>query len=248
MRTEIRAFLVALALAGPFGTDVGNAQRLELETGERRLSVVGEGLVRGRPDMALISMGVVSEAVSAGEALAANSAAMTRIIAALKAEGLESRDLQTANFSVEPRYSQPPRDYDGSQPFEPRIVGYAVRNELTIRIRELQEVGALLDKVIELGANSISGPIFTVAEPTGLEDQARRAAMEDALRKGRLYADAAGLALGPIARIEESVVQWPQPMPLGAMAREMAADASVPVEAGELTFQAHVSVSWQLGD
>ena len=74
----------------------------------------------------------------------------------------------------------------------------------------------LLDKVIELGANSISGPTFTVAEPTGLEDQARRAAMEDALRKGRLYADAAGLALGPIARIEESVVQWPQPMPLGA--------------------------------
>lgn len=248
MRTGITSVLIVLALAGAFGAGAGNAQTLQPETGERRLTVVGEGLVQGRPDMAVISMGVVSEAVSAGEALDANSAAMTRIIAALKAEGLEPRDLQTANFSVEPRYSQPPRDYDGSQPFEPRIVGYAVRNELTIRIRELQEVGALLDKVIELGANTISGPIFTVAEPTGLEDQARRAAMEDALRKGRLYADAAGLALGPIARIEESVVQWPQPMPLGAMAREMAQDASVPVEAGELTFRAHVSVSWQLGD
>ena len=248
MRTGMKAVLIVLALAGPFGAGAGNAQTLQVDSGERRLTVVGEGIVQGRPDMAVISMGVVSEAVSAGEALDANSAAMTRIIAALKAEGLEPRDLQTANFSVEPRYSQPPRDYDGSQPFEPRIVGYAVRNELTIRIRELQEVGVLLDKVIELGANTISGPTFTVAEPTGLEDQARRAAMEDALRKGRLYADAAGLALGPIARIEESVVQWPQPMPLGAMAREMAADASVPVEAGELTFQAHVSVSWQLGD
>ena len=248
MRTGVRALLVALALAGPFGAGAGNAQTLQVESGERRLTVVGEGLVRGQPDMAVINMGVVSEAVSAGEALDANSAAMTRIIAALKAEGLEPRDLQTANFSVEPRYSQPPRDYDGSQPFQPRIVGYSVRNELTIRIRELSQVGELLDKVIELGANTISGPIFTVAEPTGLEDQARRAAMEDALRKGRLYADAAGLALGPIARIEESVVQWPQPMPLGAMAREMAADASVPVEAGELAFRAHVSVSWQLGD
>jgi uncharacterized protein YggE len=248
MRTGSWAFLVVLALAGPLAVDGGKAQGVAPEAAERRVSVVGEGIVHGRPDMALITMGVVSEAVSAGEALAANSAAMTRILAALRAEGIESRDLQTSNFSVEPRYSQPPPGYDGSQPFEPKIVGYAIRNELTIRIRDLTKVGVLLDQVIGLGANSISGPIFTVAEPSALEDQARRAAMQDALRKGNLYAEAAGLSLGPIARIEETIVQWPQPLPLGAMAREMAADASVPVEGGELTFQAQVSVSWRIGD
>ncbi|HWT30717.1 MAG TPA: SIMPL domain-containing protein, partial [Propylenella sp.] len=244
MQIALRAMLIALALAGPLGAGIAEAQNVAADSGERRLTVIGEGLVHGRPDMALIIMGVVSEAPSASEALSANSAAMTRILDALKADGLESRDLQTSNFSVEPRYSQPPPGYDGSQPFEPKIVGYAVRNELTIRIRDLTKVGALLDQVIGLGANTISGPTFTVAEPRSLEDEARRAAMADALRKGNLYAEAAGLPLGPIARIEETMTQWPPPMPLGAMAREMAADASVPIEGGELGFRAQVTVSW----
>jgi uncharacterized protein YggE len=198
--------------------------------------------------MALITLGVVSEAPSAREALAANTEAMTRIIEALRAEGIESRDLQTANFSVEPRYSQPPRDWTGAEPFEPKIIGYAVRNELTVRIRELERVGALLDRVITLGANSVAGPMFTVADPSELEDQARRAAMRNAVRKAELYAEAADVTLGPIVRIEENVVQWPPPVPMAAMARqEAAADASVPIEGGELTFRAQVSVAWELG-
>ena len=215
---------------------------------ERVLAVVGEGTVRGLPDMAAITLGVVSEAPSAQEALTANTASMTRIIDALKSQGIDARDLQTSNFSVEARYSQPPRDWNGTDPFEPKIVGYTVRNHLTLRIRQLDRVGALLDEVITLGANSISGPTFSVAAASELEDQARRAAMRDAIRKGELYAEAAGVALGPIARIEENVTQWPQPMPMGAMARQEASDAAVPIEGGELTFQAQVSVSWQLGE
>jgi uncharacterized protein YggE len=246
MRAALQAFWVVLALAGPLG-ELAAAQTVAPEPGEQRLTVIGEGLVHGRPDMALITMGVVSEAATASEALAANSAAVTRILDALKAEGIEARDLQTSNFSVEPRYSQPPPGYDGSQSFEPKIIGYAVRNELTVRIRDLARVGSLLDQVIGLGANTVSGPTFTVAEPTALEDEARRAAVADALRKGKLYAEAAGLALGPVTRIEETITQWPPPMPLGAMAREMAADASVPIEGGELGFRAQVTVSWQIG-
>ena len=63
---------------------------------------------------------------------------MNRILAALKDGGMESRDLQTSGFSVEPVYSQPPRDYDGSKPFTPEIVGYRVSNNLTLRIRDLR--------------------------------------------------------------------------------------------------------------
>ena len=85
----------------------------------RLLSVSGEGIVQGAPDIALITLGVVSEAKAAGEALAANSQSMDRILTALKQGGIEPRDLQTSGFSVEPIYSQPPRDYDRSQPFAP---------------------------------------------------------------------------------------------------------------------------------
>ena len=210
------------------------------------ISVVGEAVVRGRPDMAVLMLGVVSDARTAGEALSANSEAMRRIIDTLKSEGLESRDLQTANFSVEPLYSQPPEDQQTS--FEPKIVGYRIRNELTITIRDLSRVGALLDRSVTLGANSVSGPLFTIADPAGLEDQARRAAVRNALDKGRLYAEAAGIPLGPITRIEERPTQFPPPMPMGAMARQEAADSAVPIEGGELSFRAQVFVSWRIAD
>ena len=248
LRTRVWLFVVTLTLSGSLGAP---AVALPVDAAPRQarlLAVIGEGTVRGLPDMAAITLGVVSEAPSARDALSANTASMTRIIDALKNGGIDARDLQTSNFSIEPRYSQPPRDWNGTDPFEPRIVGYSVRNQLTLRIRQLDRVGALLDEMITLGANSISGPIFSVAAESELEDQARRAAMRDAIRKGELYAEAAGVALGPIARIEENVTQWPQPMPMGAVTRQEASDAAVPIQGGELTFQAQVSVSWQLGE
>lgn len=248
MRTSLGVLLFLGAMLAPFPGGDARAQAGDPALGQRVLSVVGEGIVRGRPDMAMITLGVVSDARTAGEALSANNGSMTRLLDALKAEGLEPRDLQTSNFSVEPIYTQPPPDFQGNEPFEPKIVGYRIRNELTLRIRDLAKVGALLDRSITLGANSVSGPVFTVADSSKLEDQARRAAVRNALHKGGLYADAADLPLGPVARIEERPVQFPQPIPYGAMARqEMAADSSVPIEGGELTFRAEVYVTWELG-
>jgi uncharacterized protein len=242
-----RLLAAILALMAAASVALAQAQPLDRPPLERLVTVTGEGVVRGRPDMAVITAGVVSEAAGAREALNANSAAVARMLAALRGAGLESRDIQTANFSVEPVYSQPPPGFDGSRPFQPEIIGYRVRNDLTLRIRDLNRTGILLDQVVELGANSISGPTFTVADPTPLEDQARRAAMRDALRKGDLYAQAASVRLGPVARIDESVGAVPPPVPMGAMAREMAADAAaVPVEGGELTFVARVTVAWEI--
>jgi uncharacterized protein YggE len=240
----ILAAVAALFLVGR----PADAQTPEAAARVRLVSVVGEGIVHVPPDLATIGAGVVSEAPSAGEALAANSTAMRRIIDALKAQGMEARDLQTSGFSVEPRYSQPPQNYDGSEPFVPKIVGYTVRNDLTLKVRDLAKVGALLDQVIGLGANSVSGPNFTVADPTPQEDAARRAAVADAMHKGKLYAEAAGVALGPVLRIEESVAQWPQPVPMAAMAREAAPAPPVPIEGGEIAFRAEISIAWQLAE
>lgn len=215
---------------------------------ERLLTVSGKGLVHGAPDLALITLGVVSEAETAREALTANSQSMQRILDELKTGGMEARDLQTSGFSVEPVYSQASPDQSSPEPFRPEIVGYRVRNNLTLRIRDLTRVGALLDQVVTLGANSISGPSFTVDDPTPLEDEAREAAVEDALRKGKLYATAAGIALGPVFRIEEGYVQPPQPMAPGAMMRLEAAASDVPIEGGELTFEVQVTVSWKIAE
>lgn len=245
MRRHLSIVLIAAALVLPAA---GGWAQTGPEARERLLSVSGEGNVTAHPDMALITLGVVSEAESARAALADNNASMTRVIDALKAEGLQPRDLQTSGFSVEPVYSQRPSNYDGPEPFRSEIVGYRVRNNLTVRIRDLERVGAILDQVITLGANSVSGPTFTVADPAPLDDEARRAAVKDALRKARLYAEAAGVELGPIFRIDEGYSRAPEPIQPGAMMRMEAAASPVPIEGGELTFQAQVSVSWLLAE
>lgn len=244
MRTKLGAVLI-VAVAALFSGAVANAQTIE---NERLVSVTGEGTVVGAPDMAMITLGVVSEAATARDALAANSQQMNGIITALKEGGMEARDLQTSGFSVEPIYSQPPADQDPSVQFRLEIVGYRVQNGVTLRIRDLTRVGAVLDQVVTLGANSISGPTFSVDDPAALEDQARGAAIADALRKGKLYAESAGLALGPIFRIEESFVQPPQPLGGAVMMRMEAAQSDVPIEGGELTFKVQVAVSWRIVD
>jgi len=244
MRTKIGAVMIAASMA-LLGGAAANAQG-SVEN-ERLISVTGEGTVEGAPNMALITLGVVSEARTAREALDANTQSMNRILNALKQSGIESRDLQTSGFGVYPIYSQPPAGHDSSQPFRPEIVGYRVQNNVTLRIRDLTRVGALLDQVVTLGANSISGPTFTVENPTALQDQARSAAIADALRKGRLYAAAADVDLGPIFRIDENYAPPPQPY-AAPMMRMEAAQSDVPIEGGALTFKMQVSVSWLIED
>ncbi len=235
--------LVALVLVLPLS---GMAAAQSQTAGDHRLLTVGgEGKVTAPPDMALITLGVVSEADAAKVALQSNSEAMNGIVAALKAEGIEARDLQTSGFSVDPVYSQPPQNDNNSASFKPEIVGYRVTNNLTLRIRDLTRVGPLLDKVVTLGANSISGPTFTVEDPAPLQDQARQAAVKDALRKAKLYAEAAGITLGPIFRIEEGYASSPQPLAAGAARFDLAA-APPPIEGGELSFDAQVTLSWTI--
>lgn len=246
IRTSLKPLVLALVLALPLAAQEARAQ--DAVRAERLLTVTGEGSVHAAPDTAMITLGVVTEQANASAALAGNNASMSRIVDTLKQAGLAPRDLQTSGFSVEPVYSQQPPDFKGPEPFRPQIVGYRVHNSLSVRIRDLSRVGAVLDRVVTLGANSISGPVFTVEDSTTIEDEARRAAIADALRKGKLYGEAAQVALGPIFAIQEGYSRAPQPMAQGAMYR-MAADAgSVPVESGELTFEAQVTVSWILAE
>jgi uncharacterized protein YggE len=244
MKQHVATLLMALALSLAPGRP-SHAQLFL--TDQRVISVTGEGIAHARPDIAIVALGVVSEAESAAEALSANTAAMSRLLDGLKAESIEARDLQTAIFSIKPRYSKPPRDDHDTQPFTPRIVGYTVQNDLTVRIRDVGKLGLLLDKAITLGANSISGPTFALDDPTAQEDAAFQAATRDALRQGKLLADAAGVALGPIVRIGgDSGGRWEQTQT--AMRGELAPSPPVPIEPGEITFRAHTSVSWRIAE
>ncbi len=205
-----------------------------------RISVTGEGEESMRPDMALLSFSVMRQAETAREALTANNEAMAQVIAALKADGVEDRDLQTAGIQINPRYEYPTSP-DGRQ--RQVLTGYEVSNTLTVRVRDVQKTGAILDKVVSLGVNQGGGISFTNTDPAAAIESARREAVADAIAKARTLAQAAGVELGPILEISE-VASRPQPMPyMAAKMRAEAADA-VPVEAGENSYRVEVTMSF----
>lgn len=204
----------------------------------RTLSLTGTGTAKARPDRAHITTGVVSEGDTAYTALASNTAAMTKIISELKAQGLEPRHIQTTNISVHPKYQQ-------AKDRRPAvIIGYRVVNSVRLTIGDLEKLGVILDKVVSLGSNQIGGIEFSIAETEQLTDAARKDAMADAIRKARLYAAAAGAELGPVMTISEHDAV-PTPRPAFARAA-METKAAVPVEAGEQTLRVQVNVTWEL--
>jgi uncharacterized protein YggE len=210
------------------------------------ISIEGRGEVMATPDMAQINSGVTTQGATAREALDANTAAMADLIAELKAAGIEPRDIQTSGFSVNPNYVYTDeRDANGYS-LPPKINGYQVSNTVTVTVRKLDTLGSILDKSVTVGANTINGVSFSVADPSELYDEARKAAFADARAKAELYATAAGSTLEGILSISEGqTFNDPQPYPM--YRADMAASAPVPVQAGELAFAINVNVQWELG-
>ena len=245
--TMNRQFRTVSVLAGLLGLAavlvIGDARAAGNETRELRVTGVGE--VLAEPDMATISLRVVSEAETAAAALKQNSQTVAEIIAALKDGDIAARDMQTSNFSIQPKIVYPERTR--TETGEPRIVGYTVSNTLSVRIRDLASTGTVLDKMVTLGSNTVSGIQFGVSDPNPVEDRARKAAIADARARAELYAAAAKVKLGRIILISESGAQVPGPGPdARTTMREQA--MAVPVEAGDLAFRSSINVVWEIAD
>lgn len=226
-------FVTLVIVCGPARADGGDAAK-------RVVTVTGSGEVVTLPDIAMISTSVVSEAADARTAVAQNSDAVRSLFAALRNEGIAERDMQTGRFDLSPRYARG----DGARPRS--VAGYRAVNAVTVRIRDLDRLGALLDRVVAAGANRISGIRFMIDRPQPLLDEARRKAMADARRKARLYAEAAGGAIKRVMGIVEHGARIPRPMLRGAILAEAAKASAVPIATGEGVLRASVSVTYEL--
>lgn len=202
------------------------------------LSVGGHGEVRQRPDLAMVTAGVSSQADTATAALAANTAAMQAVMKTLKDAGIAEKDIQTGNFTVQPRY-----EYGDGQ--SPKFLGYEVQNAVNVSLRDISRLGAVLDKLVTSGANQINGISFDISNPAAALDEARRRAVADAKHKAEIYAQAGGLTLGPIVSLTEAAANSPPPLPMRASI-EKASAGDVPVAAGEQIVAIDINVSWAL--
>ena len=210
----------------------------------RRITVFGEGEMAISPDIALVTLTVMREAESAREALDANSEAMASVTSAMTSAGIESRDMQTSGFNISPRYIHPQR---ADEPQEPRIQAYQVTNTLSVRVRNLERLGEILDEAVTLGVNQGGSISFSNDDPSSALTEARRRAVADAVEKARTLSDAAGVSLGEVVSISEQSFS-PPPVPMGAKAMRTEAFNAVPVESGENTYLVQVEMTFALED
>ena len=214
---------LAVSLAAPaFGADF------------RTISMSGHGETRAAPDMAQITAGVTTNAATAAQALAANSVRMKAVFAALQKLGIPDKNIQTVNFSVSPQYATGNNE-------APRLTGYQVNNDVTVRLEDVSRLGAALDALVGAGANQMNGISFDIREPAPLLEKARIQAIADARARAETYAKAAGISLGPILSISEGGGEIrPLRSPMAFAAKQ------VPVAPGEQGVTADVSVVWEI--
>jgi uncharacterized protein YggE len=234
---------LALALALP-GVAMAHSDQPTVAATSTLLTITAEGKSTRTPDMAVFTAGVVSEGKTASEALAANAAAMTKVIGTLKKAGIADKDIQTSQINLNPVYGQPVIGPNGQVVQEPRIVGYQASNSVTIRSRDIKGFGKVLDALVASGSNQINGPAFQMSDPRAAMDEARGDAMKQARARADLYAKAAGLRVVRIVSISEGGGYSP-PQPVYAMAK-MADASSSPIAAGEVEAQVSLTVQFEL--
>jgi uncharacterized protein len=200
---------------------------------EKLVTVTGEATIAVAPDAAMIRIGVSSQDKTAREASDANARQMTAVLAAIKSSNIAERDIQTSRLSLQPQY-------DPNKSGTARLTGFQATNQVTIRIRDIGSLAAVLDSAISAGANEMSGIEFIVSDQSKLLDRARDDAIADARRKAELYAKAAGSRLGHVVAISEEG-STPPPRPMQALRA-----GAVPISPGEQTLRAAVTVSYEL--
>ena len=255
--------LALAAFAAPAAAQL--SPPLEVAPGNTVLTVMAEGKTIRDPDLAVFNAGVTTQGQTAAAALAENSRAMEKVIAALRAAGVAERDIQTSNLSISPVYADPNRDAImasrmSGQPYippppelqVPKIVGYQASNNVAVRQRDLKRFGTVIDTLAGAGANQINGPMFQLDDPDPALDAARLEAVKTARARAELYAAATGLRIVRILSINEAGGYYGPPAVQFARAITVTASAPpppppAPIQPGELQMTTNVTMQFELG-
>lgn len=206
-------------------------------SGPSRLTVVGQGQSRVAPDMATVQLGVTTQADSASDAMAGNNERQRAVIEALTAAGIAEDDIQTSGLNLNPLMQ-----YGENQ--APTVTGYQAVNTVSVRVMDLDSLGAVLDAIVGAGANEINGITFAREDGADALDQAQADAVTDARRKAQMLADAAGVDLGPVLTLREIATGGGGPLPMLRMQAAMA--DSAPVQPGQVDILAQVEIDYAL--
>jgi uncharacterized protein YggE len=241
-RTIIVAVIGALALIAAACTPSVTVENTgtTAEGASTGIAVSGTGKIAGTPDTLTISFGVTVLADSVTEAVTGAAESADAVIASLTAAGIADEDIQTANYSISPRY-----DYRNDTE---TLVGYQVNNTVTAKVRDLDAAGTIIDDVATTGGDTVtvSGVSFSIEDNDQLVEAARAAAWDDAMTKAEQLAELAGVTLGSPISIVETFSSPPVPVAYGEAALAVASDATTPIAPGTQQVAVTLSVEYSL--
>ncbi|MEJ0059864.1 MAG: SIMPL domain-containing protein [Terricaulis sp.] len=238
-KSKMRSF-AALAAAFLAVAALGACSR-----GETLLTVNASATTRTTPDLAIVTLGVVARGPSARVAQEAQATRMSAVMEAARAAGVEEADVQTVGFSLEPQYTYP-------RGGTPRIGSYLSRNTISLRVKNLNAVSALIDATVAEGANELQGIQFTFQDTEASQNAARAQAVANARARATAYAEAADMRVARVLSITEPggvVPPWDvSPRYDGLMSRVVAAEqsANAPISPGQVDNQSSVTVVFEL--
>jgi uncharacterized protein len=211
-----------------------------MKSARRSISVSAQGEASVTPDLAIVTFAVSGDGKELAPTRDDVNARSSAVLAALRKLKVAGGDINAPDVGIHPQY-----DYRKGQ----KLVGYRVSRQMSVKVRDLDRLGEVMDIVVAAGANEVFGAQMSAADPSAAEHRALEAAMAAARAKAEVLAAAAGVKLGPVARIEEDGDSGGMPMPKGRMMTAMAesADAGTEVAAGDLTVTRTIRAWFELG-
>jgi uncharacterized protein YggE len=235
----IGSFLLGTAQSGSAATGSTTRAFVTSSGGTGKITVTGTGTVSGTPNQLTLSMGVQSNASSVSTALSQANRAASKVIAALKKDGVSKADIQTSGLSIQPDYR------DGR-----RVpVGYGVSEQLTATLRHLGNAGSQIQDAVTAGGNAttVDSVSLNLTDTSGLLSQARARAIHDAQAKASQFASALGEHVTGVISVSDQSAQVPLPFFAGDVASRAVAGPSVPVSPGSQQISVQVTVVYAIG-
>ncbi len=203
------------------------------------ITISGEGKIQAKPDIAMVTLGVVSQATNVASAQKDNTEKMNKITKAMKDLGIDEKDLKTINYSIYPRYN-----YESGRQ---NIIGYDVSQSLEVKIRDLDKISSVLSKAAGLGANQVGSLAFTFDDPEKLKVEARSEAIKNAKEKAQVLTDELGVNLGRVIDFSESSNAAQPPKYYAEKALGMGGDGASPdIQTGENEITANVTITYEI--
>lgn len=215
-------------LAGPVPFSINSVNTTKSTT----FDVTGEGKVDVKPDLGTVSAGVSATGSTTAQVQEQINSKINKISDSVKSLGIDAKDIKTSNYNINPTYSD-------SQV----ITGYSANTTLTIKVRDVNKIGQVIDSATGAGATNVSNLGFEVSDKSKFENEARKLAVEDAKKKAENEANIAGFRLGRIINYSENFGGQPRPMPFVA---ESSIKTPTNIEAGQNEIEVTVTLSYEL--